>query len=155
MTNGLTGKIYWLFDCVVAALGAGLSWFLGDMDGLLYALLAFTATDYITGVAAACIKKELSSSVGFRGIIRKVTIFALVGITHVLDAQFLSHLGYGEVLRDMVIFFFLSNEGISIAENAEKIGVPFPQILRDKLAQFHSEGSQKKPHKTSNKAKSE
>ena len=137
--NDWTGKIYWMLDSVIAALGGALSWFLGDLDGLIYALLTCTTIDYVTGVAAACIRKELSSSIGFNGIIRKVTIFALVGMAHVLDAQFLSHLGYGEVLRDMVIFFFCSNEGISIAENAEKIGVPFPQILRDKLAQFHNE----------------
>ena len=134
--DGLTNKLDWL----AAGIGGVLSWFFGDLDGLLYALLTFTAIDYLTGVMAAFMRKELSSSVGFRGILRKVTIFALVGVTHVLDAQFLSRLGYGEVLRDMVIFFFLSNEGISIAENAEKIGVPFPHVLKDKLAQLHDGG---------------
>ena len=91
-------------------------------------------TDYFTGILAAGIRKELSSEVGFKGICRKVLIFLLVGIANILDAQVI---GTGSVLRTAVIFFYLSNEGVSLLENAAHLGLPVPEKMKDILAQLH------------------
>ena len=106
---------------------------LGGVDGFLYALLVFVVVDYLTGLMAAFIQKKISSEVGFRGICRKVAIFCLVGIAHILDAQVIKT---GSVLRTAIVFFYLSNEGISILENITIIGLPVPQKLRDVLEQI-------------------
>ena len=107
---------------------------LGGCDGLLIALVVFAVVDYITGVMCAVSDKELSSKVGFRGICRKVLIFILVGAANILDAQVI---GSGSVLRTAVIFFYLSNEGVSLLENAAHLGLPIPKKLKDVLAQIH------------------
>lgn len=121
-----------------AALGGFLGWFLGGADGFLYVLITFMALDYITGVMCAISDKKLSSEVGFKGICRKVIILILVGIGNILDVNVL---GNGSVLRTAVIFFYLSNEGISLLENAAHIGIPIPEKLKDILAQLHDRGS--------------
>ena len=102
--------------------------------GLLYALIAFVVIDYITGVMCAISDKTLSSEVGFKGICRKVLIFLLVGIGHIVDAQVI---GSGGVMRTAVIFFYLSNEGISLIENAAHLGLPIPDKLKAVLEQLH------------------
>ena len=118
-----------------AAIGAGLGYFLGGCDGFLYALIAFVAIDYVTGVMCALVDKKLSSSVGFKGIFRKVLIFVMVGIGHTLDAQIL---GGGDTLRTAVIFFYCANEGLSLIENAGHLGLPIPAKLKSVLAQLHN-----------------
>ena len=118
---------------VITGIGGFLGWFLGGLDGFLYALLVFVVVDYLTGLMAAFIQKKISSEVGFRGICRKVAIFCLVGIAHILDAQVIKT---GSVLRTAIVFFYLSNEGISILENITIIGLPVPQKLRDVLEQI-------------------
>ena len=118
-----------------AAVGAGLGYFLGGCDGFLYALIAFVAIDYLTGVMCAIVDKKLSSSVGFKGIFRKVLIFVMVGIGHTLDAQIL---GGGDTLRTAVIFFYCANEGLSLVENAGRLGLPIPEKLKSVLAQLHN-----------------
>ena len=120
-----------------SALGGFLGWFLGGMDGFLYALIAFVVIDYITGVMCAIADKNLSSGVGFKGICRKVLIFALVGIGNIIDVQVLGSPG---VLRTAVIFFSLSNEGVSILENSTHLGLPVPEKLKEVLAQLHERG---------------
>ena len=117
------------------AVGGFLGWFLGGVDGFLYALIAFTVIDYITGVMCAVTDKNLSSSVGFKGICRKVLIFTLVGIGNIVDVYVL---GQGGVLRTAVIFFYLSNEGVSILENSAHLGLPIPEKLKDVLEQLHN-----------------
>ena len=117
------------------ALGGFIGWFLGGADGFLYALIAFVATDYVTGVMCAIADKSLSSAVGFKGICRKVLIFALVGVGNLLDTYVLGEAG---VLRTAVIFFYLSNEGVSLLENAAHLGLPFPDKLKNVLAQLHN-----------------
>lgn len=117
-----------------SAFGGFLGWFLGGVDGFLYALIAFTSIDYITGVMCAIADKNLSSGVGFKGICRKVLIFAMVGIGNIIDVQVLGTPG---VLRTAVIFFYLSNEGVSILENSTHLGLPVPDKLKDILAQLH------------------
>ena len=121
----------------LAALGGFLGWFLGGVDGFLYALVAFIATDYITGVMCAIVERVLSSEIGYRGIFKKVLIFALVGIAHIIDQNIN---GDGSVIRTAVIFFYLSNEGISIIENATRLGLPIPEKLRDVLEQLKGGG---------------
>lgn len=120
---------------IFTAVGGWLGWFLGGCDGLLYALIAFVVIDYITGVMCAIVDKKLSSAVGFKGICKKVLIFALVGGGHILDAFVI---GPGSVLRTAIIFFYLSNEGVSLVENCAHLGLPVPQKLKDVLEQLHN-----------------
>lgn len=118
-----------------SALGGFLEWFLGGADGFLYALIAFVVIDYITGVMCAIADKSLSSEVGFKGICRKVLIFILVGIGNIIDVYVLGDAG---VLRTAVIFFYLSNEGISLLENSAHLGLPVPDKLKEVLQQLHN-----------------
>ena len=128
-------KEFWnSIQFVFAAIGGWLGFFLGGCDGLLYALLLFVICDYITGVLCAVSDKKLSSEVGFRGICRKVLIFLLVGIGNVIDVQVLGQPG---VLRTAIIFFYLSNEGLSLTENAAHLGLPIPEKLKAVLEQLH------------------
>ena len=128
-------KEFWnTIQVIFAGLGGWLGWFLGGCDGLLYALVLFAVVDYITGVMCAAADHKLSSEVGFKGICRKVLIFLLVGIGHVLDTQII---GTGSVLRTAVIFFYLSNEGVSLLENAGHLGLPIPEKLKIVLEQLH------------------
>lgn len=117
-----------------SALGGFVGYFLGGLDGFLYALVAFVVIDYLTGVMCAIHDKTLSSQVGFTGICRKVLIFALVGIGNIVDVYVLGEPG---VLRTAIIFFYLSNEGVSLLENAGHLGLPIPDKLIDILAQLH------------------
>ena len=119
---------------IFAAVGGWLGWFLGGCDGLLYALIAFCIIDYLSGVACAISDHNLSSQIGFKGIFKKVLIFLLVGIGHILDTQVI---GSGSVLRTAGIFFYLSNEGVSLIENAAHLGLPIPEKLKDVLEQLH------------------
>jgi toxin secretion/phage lysis holin len=112
---------------IFAAIGGYIGWFLGGFDGLLYALVAFVVIDYITGIMAAILEKKLSSNIGFKGIFKKVLIFTFVGISHIVDIYILQN---GSAVRTAVIFFYLSNEGLSIIENATKIGLPVPEKLK-------------------------
>ena len=124
------------YKLIISSIGGILGVFLGGMDGLIYALLAFSVIDYVTGIMCAIDKKELSSSVGFKGIARKIIIFSLVGVANILDIYILGHVG---VLRAAVIFFYLSNEGISILENTSKLGLPVPEKLQNILQQLNKE----------------
>ena len=119
-----------------AAVGGFLGWFLGGYDGFLYALVLFIVLDYITGVMLAILMKELSSNIGFKGIFKKVLIFMVVAVGHTIDVYVL---GSGSAIRTAVIFFYLSNEGISIIENASKIGLPIPEKLKQVLEQLNKE----------------
>ena len=128
-------KEFWnSIQLIFAAVGGWLGWFLGGCDGLLYALLLFVVLDYLSGVACAIVDHKLSSEVGFKGLFRKVLIFSLVGIGHALDTQVI---GTGSVLRTAVIFFYLSNEGVSLMENAAHLGLPIPEKLKAVLEQLH------------------
>ena len=129
-------KDFWnVIQLIFSALGGWLGYFLGGCDGLLYTLLAFTAMDYITGIMCAVNDHTLSSEVGFRGICRKVLIFMLVGIANILDADVV---GTGSVLRTAVISFYISNEGVSLLENAAHLGLPVPEKIKTVLEQIHN-----------------
>ena len=128
-------KEFWnLCQLVFTAVGGWLGYFLGGCDGLLIALAVFVVADYITGVMCAVSDKKLSSEVGFESICRKIIIFLLVGIAHILDVTMIAT---GSVLRTAVIFFYLSNEGVSLLENAAHLGLPIPEKLKDVLEQLH------------------
>ena len=118
----------------VTALGGWLGYFLGGGDGLMIALAALMALDYLTGVLCAAADRKLSSAVGFRGLCKKVMILILVGIAHILDVHVA---GGGSALRAAVICFYMSNEGLSLLENAAHAGLPIPDRLKDALAQLH------------------
>lgn len=128
-------KEFWnTIQLVFAGIGGWLGYFLGGCDGLLYALVVFVVVDYITGVMVAISTKTLSSAVGFKGICRKVLIFLLVGIANILDVNVI---GTGCILRTAVIFFYISNEGISLLENAGRLGLPIPEKIKMVLEQLH------------------
>lgn len=125
---------------VFTAIGGWLGYFLGGCDGLILALILFVVMDYLTGVMCAIADKKLSSEVGFKGICRKVIIFMLVGIANVIDVEVIKT---GSVLRTAVIFFYLSNEGISLLENAGHLGLPIPEKLKLVLEQLHDKDENK------------
>ena len=128
-------KEFWnMIQMVFAAVGGWLGYYLGGCDGLLLALVAFAAADYLTGVMCAVSDRKLSSNVGFKGICRKVLIFLLVGIANILDVHVI---GTGSVLRTAVIFFYISNEGVSLLENAAHLGLPVPETIQAVLEQLH------------------
>ena len=118
----------------VAAIGGWIGYFVGGVDGLMTALLIFMALDYITGLMCAIADKKLSSAVGFRGICKKVLILMLVGVAHIVD---LHVVGTGDALRSAVVCFYLSNESVSMLENAAHLGLPIPEKLKSVLAQLH------------------
>ena len=135
-------KEFWnVIQVAFTAVGGWLGWFLGGCDGLIYALLAFVVIDYITGVMCAVVDKKLSSAVGFRGIFKKVLIFALVGIGHILDFYVIQN---GSVIRTAVIFFYIANEGLSLVENAAHLGLPIPAKLKTVLEQLHDRAEDEK-----------
>lgn len=128
-------KEFWnTIQLIFAGIGGWLGYFLGGCDGLLYALIVFVVIDYITGVMCAINNHTLSSKVGFKGICRKVLIFLLVGIANILDIHII---GSGSVFRTAVIFFYISNEGVSLLENAAHLGLPVPEKIKVVLEQLH------------------
>ena len=134
-------KEFWnMIQVVFAAIGGWLGYFLGGCDGLIIALVVFVVVDYLTGILCAIADKSLSSKVGFLGIAKKVVIFMLVGVANILDVEVI---GTGSVLRTAVIFFYLSNEGISMLENATHLGLPVPTKLKDVLEQIHDRSEEK------------
>ena len=134
MRNFSIDIVWAKIQMAVAAIGGWLGYFLGGMDGLMIALIVFMALDYITGLMCAVIDKKLSSAVGFKGICKKVLILMLVGVAHIVDL----HVGgTGDALRSAVVCFYLSNESVSMLENAAHLGLPIPEKLKSVLAQLH------------------
>jgi len=129
-------KAIWAgFQAVFATIGGFISWFIGGWDGFIFALVVFVVIDYMTGVMCAVIEKKLSSEIGARGIFKKILIFALVGVGHTIDMHLI---GDSDIIRTAVCFFFISNEGVSLLENASRIGLPIPQKMKDILSQLHN-----------------
>ena len=118
--------INWI-QLTITAVGGYLGYVLGGCDGFLYALITFMIMDYITGVMLAIVDRRLSSKIGFRGIFKKILIFVMVAVGYVLDSKII---GNGSAIRAAVIFFYISNEGISILENSSKLGLPIPEKLK-------------------------
>lgn len=140
--NHLSVELVWTkIQMGMTILGGWLGYFLGGMDGLMTALLIFMVLDYITGLMCAIADKQLSSAVGFKGVCKKVLILMLVGVANVVDIHIV---GTGSALRSAVICFYLSNEGLSLLENAAHIGLPIPDKMKDVLAQLHGRTDEKK-----------
>ncbi|MCM3761027.1 phage holin family protein [Alkalihalobacillus oceani] len=129
-----------ILQLIFTAIGGYIGWFLGGFDGLIYALIVFVAIDYMTGLMVAVLDKKLSSRVGFKGIFKKVLIFAFVGIGHIVDLYILEK---GSAVRTAVIFFYLSNEALSIIENASKVGLPVPEKLKLLFQEMHAKEDKK------------
>ena len=125
-----------IFGGIVTAV----SGFLGGMDGIMYALLAFITIDYITGVAVAIKNKKLSSEVGFWGLVRKVCIIALVGVAHFVDV-YVMHTG--DIFRTAIALYYIGNEGVSLLENMGNLGVPLSKKLKDVLEQLKNDEEDK------------
>ena len=121
-----------IFGGIVTAV----SGFLGGMDGIMYALIAFITIDYITGVAVAIKQKKLSSEVGFWGLVRKVCIIALVGVAHFVDV-YVMHTG--DIFRTAIALYYIGNEGVSLLENMGNLGVPLSKKLKDVLEQLKND----------------
>ena len=138
-------KEFWnTMQFIFTVLGGWLGYFLGGCDGLLIALVAFVSIDYVTGVMCAISDKDLSSRVGFKGICRKILIFALVGVANLIDVQVIQT---GSILRTAVVFFYLSNEGVSLLENAAHLGLPVPKKLKAVLEQLHDKHNKEEDDK--------
>ena len=133
-------RLITISQAIFAALGGSIGWFLGGIDGFMYALITLVALDYITGVMVAIVEKKVSSEIGFKGIFKKVLIFIMVGIGNIIDVYILKN---GSALRTAVIFFYISNEGISIIENASIIGLPIPEKLKNVLQQLKNDEEEK------------
>ena len=131
-------------DFIMGGIIGLFGWFFGGLDGFVMVLLTFAVIDYLSGLAAAVwIKHNLSSSAGFKGISKKCLMFSFVGIAHVLDKYML---GDTKLLRTAVCLFYTGNEGLSIIENADALGVPFPKMLRDKFMELKSKDTKKRKH---------
>lgn len=131
------------FKLALGEAGAIIGFFLGGADGLIKALIVFAIVDYITGVAAAAIEHKLNSEIGFKGITKKLLLFCIVGVAHVLD---LYVLGTGAVCRSAVVLFYIANEGLSIIENVARCGLPIPdklKIILEQLKENSNDGSGK------------
>lgn len=118
---------------VLGGIIAAVSGFIGGMDGIMYALIAFITIDYATGVAVAVKEKKLSSEVGFWGLVRKVCILALVGVAHYIDCYVMQS---GDVIRTVTAMYYIGNEGISILENCGNLGLPLPPKLMAMMVQI-------------------
>lgn len=129
-------KILDYIKLAVVQIGAIIGAFIGNITGMIWALLIFSIIDYITGVTAAILEHKLSSEIGFRGITRKVLLFMIVGVANVLDVYVI---GSGGVCRSMVLVFYIANEGLSIIENVARCGVPVPEKLKIILKQLEEE----------------
>jgi len=128
-------KSLWIsIEAAIAAIGGVVGWYLGGLDGFLYALIAFVVVDYITGVMCAIVEKKLSSEIGAKGIVKKVAIFLIIGIAHLVDNYVLQT---GAALRTAVVFFYMANECLSVLENSVRLGLPVPERLREVLEQLH------------------
>ena len=117
-----------------SAIGGLIGSIFGEVDGFFFALMIFIAIDYITGLMAAAVEKRLASNIGFKGIFKKIAILFLVSVGHLIDTEIIKQ---GGAIRTMVIFFYLSNGGLSILENAVRIGLPIPEKLQALLKQFN------------------
>jgi len=133
-------RVWNSIQLIFTAIGGWIGWYMGGVDDFLIALIVFVALDYLTGVMCAIVNKRLSSEIGAKGIFKKVLIFGLVGLAHMIDKHVL---GEGSTFRTATIFFYLSNEGISFLENASRLGLPIPEKLKDMLLQLTDKGGKK------------
>ena len=142
MRNYTIDLIWTKIQIAITAIGGWLGFALGGLDGLIIALAVFMGIDYITGIMCAIVDKKLSSAIGFRGIFKKMLILMLVAVANIIDVHVV---GTGSALRGATVCFYLSNEGLSILENAVHLGLPVPDGLREVLAQLHHRQKKEQP----------
>ncbi|MBR1436999.1 MAG: phage holin family protein [Synergistaceae bacterium] len=118
-------------DFIIGGSISLLSWFFGGEDGIIKVLLAFAIIDQISGVGAGFYEDKLSSDAGFKGIFKKCLMFSFVGIANLLDKYVMPD--NAEFMRTTVSLFYIANEGISILENADRLGIPIPDFLRKRF----------------------
>lgn len=133
-------KITEIIKVIFASVGCALSWFLGELNGLLYALIAFMCVDYLTGIIVAFINKQLSSKIGIKGFFKKITILFIIGIANLFDVYVIKSV---PILRTTIAFYYMANEGLSILENSAILGLPIPKKLREALKQLKKKGEEK------------
>ncbi|MDR2532706.1 MAG: phage holin family protein [Oscillospiraceae bacterium] len=130
-----------IYDVFLLSAGAVTGFLFGELDGLFTALITLVLLDYATGVVVAIAKKCLSSEIGFKGICKKIMIFAVIAVAHIIDTHVIKN---GSALRTAVLFLFIANEGVSLLENAAGMGLPVPKKLLDILKQLKSNEEEKK-----------
>ena len=135
MRNFSIDIIWAKIQIAFSAIGGWLGYFLGGLAGLLIALLVLMVLDYISCLMCAIADKDLDSRIGFRGICKKVLILMLVGVANIIDVHVV---GTGSALRGAVVCFYMSNEALSLFENAAHLGLPVPDKLREVLSQLHN-----------------
>lgn len=128
-------KVLISIKIIFTKIGGWLGWFFGGYDELIFSLVVFVVFDYIASIMCAVVDKKMSDAIGFKGIFKKILIFVLVGVAHILDTCIID---VHPVLRIVVILFYISSEGISLLENAENLGLTIPKKLKYILEQFHN-----------------
>ena len=134
-------------EFLIASMVGLAGWLFGGLDGFVKVLIACTVIDYITGIIRAGVERKLSSSIGFRGIARKVVMFFLVAVAHLIDQL----TGNSEAFKAAVCLFYIGNEGISIISNADKLGVKIPKFLHGKFLAFTEDNMNKNENEKTNK----
>lgn len=119
-----------IYRVIVMWLATVINTLFGSADGILLTLIIFMSVDYITGVCAAAVNKQLSSRIGARGLSKKFGILCIVSVATLIEKYIIDSVA----IRDVVILYYISNEGISILENITKLGVPVPKKLKDALS---------------------
>lgn len=133
-------KVLEILKIIIGAIGGALSWYLGKLDGVIYALVAFMIVDYFTGISVAIVKKELSSKIGLKGVVKKITVLFIVGIANLFDVYVIKT---SAILRTTVSFYYMANEALSILENSAILGLPIPKKLKNALKQLKKKGDEK------------
>ncbi|MBR1437273.1 MAG: phage holin family protein [Synergistaceae bacterium] len=132
-------------DFICGSIIGLLSWFFGGRDGFLMVLIAFMVIDQCSGLAAGWVEHKLSSEVGFKGILKKCIILSFVGMAHLMDKYILVHtmIGDTEAIRNVVCAFYIANEGVSIIENSDRLGIPFPEYVREHFLNIRNSNKKK------------
>ena len=136
MRNEMGDKIAMWIKSAAAAIGGAAAYLWGPWDALITALIALIVIDYVTGVICAAVNGKLNSSVGFKGLMKKALIFALVAVAGIADSVIPAA---NQAIRAAVILFYTANEAISIMENAAELGLPVPKRLKGMLTKAQNE----------------
>jgi toxin secretion/phage lysis holin len=126
-------NVEFTFRGIVAVIGSAIAWFFGGWDTAIIALITMITIDYVTGVVAAIINKQLSSAVGFKGLAKKGCILLIVGMGATVDK-----LTGKPIVESALTIYYIVNEGISILENMGRIGVPYPDWLKNVIMALNS-----------------
>ena len=126
------------YNFIVGGIVTLFTWFFGSFDDVFQILVALAVVDYLSGICAAWYQKKLSSSIGFKGIIKKCIMFTFVGIANLIDKVMP---GNTEAIKLVVCLFYIGNEGMSIIENADRIGIPIPKFIRERFITMRDENN--------------